>query len=307
VFADCDSVQGALLSFPVVHPVESSDRGLLEVALEAAAAGAAVLRELFRSSSLRVRAKGPNDLVSSADHAAEAAIARVIRGRCPDAAFLGEESGRSGRGGDELEWIVDPLDGTNNFLQGLPIFCTSVACCRRGEPVAGVVQEPLSGTVYSAVRGGGAWRRAGTPGAAPERLHVSAQPGVSGAFLATGFPFRAHAALDLYLAAFRDVFLQARAVRRCGAAALDLAHTAAGIYDGFFEFRLSAWDIAAGVLLVEEAGGRVSDLDGGRGYFTSGNVVAGGEAVWQQLRRAVHRHADEGRLHAVDPAGGAVA
>ena len=291
----------------MVYPAESSDRGLLEVALEAAAAGAAVLRELFRSSSLRVRAKGPNDLVSSADHAAEAAIARVIRGHFPDAAFLGEESGRSGGRGDDLEWIVDPLDGTNNFLQGLPIFCTSVACCRRGEPVAGVVQEPLTGTVYSAVRGGGAWCRPGTPGAAAERLQVSAQPGIAGAFLATGFPFRAHAALDLYLAAFRDVFLQARAVRRCGAAALDLAHTAAGVYDGFFEFRLSAWDIAAGVLLIEEAGGRVSDLDGGRGYFASGNVVAGGEAVWQQLRRAVHRHADEGRLHAVDPAGGAVA
>jgi len=103
------------------------------------------------------------------------------------------------------------------------------------------------------------------------------------------------------------VFLEARAVRRCGAAALDLAHTAAGVYDGFFEFRLSAWDIAAGVLLIEEAGGRVSDLDGGRDYFTSGNVVAGGEAVWQQLRRAIAHHADEERLRALDPAGGVVA
>ncbi len=172
-----ETVQGALLFFPVVYPAESSDRGLLEVALEAAAAGAAVLRELFRSSSLRVRAKGPNDLVSSADHAAEAAIARVIRGHFPDAAFLGEESGRSGGRGDDLEWIVDPLDGTNNFLQGLPIFCTSVACCRRGEPVAGVVQEPLTGTVYSAVRGGGAWCRPGTPGAAAERLQVERAAG----------------------------------------------------------------------------------------------------------------------------------
>jgi myo-inositol-1(or 4)-monophosphatase len=290
-----------------VHPAETSDRDLLEVALEAAGAGAAVLRELFRSSSLRVQAKGPNDLVSSADHAAEAAIARVIRGHFPDAAFLGEEGGRSGRRGAELEWIVDPLDGTNNFLQGLPVFCTSVACCRRGEPVAGVVEEPLTGIVYRAVRGGGAWRHPGTSGGTDERLTATAHPGLAGAFLATGFPFRARAALDLYLAAFREVFLQARAVRRCGAAALDLANTAAGVYDGFFEFRLSPWDIAAGVLLVEEAGGRVSDLDGGRGYFASGNVVAGGEAVWRELRRAVARHADEERLAAVDPAGGAVA
>jgi myo-inositol-1(or 4)-monophosphatase len=289
-----------------VYPAEPSDRGLLEVALEAAAAGAEVLREQFRSASLSVRAKGRNDLVSSADHAAEAAIARVIRARFPDAVFLGEESGRSGGRADGLEWIVDPLDGTNNFLQGLPIFCTSVACCRRGQPVAGVVQEPLTGTVYSAVRGGGAWRSTGGAGRG-ERLQVTARPGLDGAFLATGFPFRAHAALDLYLAAFREVFLEARAVRRCGAAALDLAHTAAGIYDGFFEFRLSPWDVAAGVLLIEEAGGRVSDLDGGRDYFAGGNVVAGGEAVWRQLRRIVNLHADEARLHAVDPAGGVMA
>jgi myo-inositol-1(or 4)-monophosphatase len=283
-----------------VHPAEASDRGLLEVALEAAGAGAAILRDLFRSSSLRVRAKGPNDLVSSADHAAEAAIAGVIRGHFPEAAFLGEEGGRSGRRGGDLEWIVDPLDGTNNFLQGLPVFCTSVACCRRGEPVAGVVQEPLSGVVYSAVRGGGAWRGA-------ERLRVSGHTGLAGAFLATGFPFRARSALDLYLASFRDVFLQARAVRRCGAAALDLAHTAAGVYDGFFEFRLSPWDIAAGVLLIEEAGGRVSDLDAGRGYFAGGNVVAGGEAVWRELLAAIALHATEAGLQAVDPVGGAVA
>ena len=295
-----------LLSFRVVDPAQPSDRRLLEVALEAAAAGAQVLREQFRSASLSVHAKGRNDLVSSADHAAEAAVARVIRGHFPDAVFLGEESGRSGGRRDGLEWIVDPLDGTNNFLQGLPIFCTSVACCRRDEPVAGVVHEPLTGTVYSAVRGGGAWRHESGNGAG-ERLQVTARTGLDGAFLATGFPFRAHAALDLYLAAFREVFLEARAVRRCGAAALDLAHTAAGIYDGFFEFRLSPWDLAAGVLLIEEAGGRVSDLDGGRDYFAGGNVVAGGEGVWQQLRRAVNRHADEARLHAVDPAGGVVA
>jgi len=287
-----------------VYPAESSDRGLLEVALEAAAAGAEVLREQFRSASLRVHAKGRNDLVSSADHAAEAAIARVIRGRFPDAVFLGEESGRSGGRADGLEWIVDPLDGTNNFLQGLPIFCTSVACCRRDQPVAGVVQEPLTGTIYSAVRGGGAWK---DEGGNRERLQVTQRPGLDGAFLATGFPFRAHAALDLYLAAFREVFLEARAVRRCGAAALDLAHTAAGIYDGFFEFRLSPWDVAAGALLIEEAGGHVSDLDGGRDYFTSGNILAGGEAVWRQLRRVVNLHADEARLHAVDPAGGVMA
>jgi myo-inositol-1(or 4)-monophosphatase len=284
---------------------EPSNQELLGVALEAAAAGASVLRDLFGSPDLRVQSKGRNDFVSSADHGAEAAIGRVIRGHFPEASFLAEEGGRSGSVGAELEWIVDPLDGTNNFLQGLPVFCTSVACCRQGRPVAGVVHEPLTGLVYHASLGDGAFRVNGQGG--PERLRVSARPGLDGAFLATGFPFRAHAALDLYLAAFREVFLHTRAVRRCGAAALDLAHTAAGIYDGFFEFRLSPWDIAAGVLLVEEAGGRVSDLDGGDGYFGGGNVVAGAPPVWRELREAVARHAGEASLRAADPAHAAVA
>jgi len=279
---------------------EASNQELLEVALEAAAAGAQVLRDLFGSPDLRVQSKGRNDFVSSADHGAEAAIGRVIRGHFPAASFLAEEGGRSGLAGAELEWIVDPLDGTNNFLQGLPVFCTSVACCRRGRPVAGVVHEPLTGLVYRASLGGGAFRS--DPRGGEERLRVSDREGLAGAFLATGFPFRAHAALDVYLAAFREVFLHTRAVRRCGAAALDLAHTAAGIYDGFFEFRLSPWDIAAGVLLVEEAGGRVSDLDGGDGYFAGGNVVAGAPAVWRELRDTVGQHASEASLQAADPA-----
>src|SRR5262249_6201596 len=151
------------------------------------------------------------------------------------------------------------------------------------------------GLVYRASLGGGAWK-------GEEHLRVTGRQGLAGAFLATGFPFRAHAALDLYLAAFREVFLHTRAVRRCGAAALDLAHTAAGIYDGFFEFRLSPWALAAGVLLVEEAGGRVSDLDGGESYFAGGNVVAGAPGVWRELREAVGRHASEDALRAADPA-----
>jgi myo-inositol-1(or 4)-monophosphatase len=275
----------------------SSDGELLEVALGAARAAAEVLRASYRSGDLRVRSKAPNDLVSSADHAAEAAIVAHVRGFQPDAAFLAEEGGRLAGGGD-LEWVVDPLDGTNNFVQGLPVFCTSVACCRRGEPLVGAIVEPLTGDEYTALRGGGAWRNG-------ERLRVSTQPGLAGAFLATGYPFRAHAALDVYLAAFREVFLRARAIRRCGSAALDLAHTAAGVYDGFFEFRLSPWDIAAGALLLEEAGGRVSDLDGGRSHLVAGNVVAGNPAVWQELRAAVARHASEAALDRLDPVPGA--
>lgn len=276
-----------------MNPTEPSDREILELATAAARAACAVLRDSFGSRSLQVRAKAPNDLVSSADHAAEEAIVGTIRRQLPDAAFLAEEGGRSGDSASALEWVIDPLDGTNNFLQGLPVFATSIACRRRGETVAGVVAEPLTGVVYSAVRGGGAWRDG-------ERLAVSRRPGLAGAFLATGFPFRAHASLDLYLAAFREVFLRTRAVRRCGSAALDLAHTAAGVYDGFFEFRLSPWDIAAGALLVEEAGGVVSDLDGGGESLASGNVLAGGPEVWRELQQVVSRHAGEAALDAVE-------
>src|SRR5436305_5551200 len=134
-------------------------------------------------------------------------------------------------------------------------------------------------------------------------MHVSPQGSLRGAFLATGYPFRAHATIDLYLAAFRDAFLEAKAIRRCGAAALDLAYTAAGVYDGFFEFRLSPWDIAAGIVLIREAGGQVTDLDGGQGFFRSGNVVAGGPGVQPELLAAVGRHASEEALDRLHPCG----
>lgn len=262
---------------------------ILRVAIGAARAGGQVLRDQFRRVSLEVRAKGDNDFVTSADHASEAAILAVVREAFPDHAVLAEEGGSTGDAEGELQWVIDPLDGTNNFLQGLPIFCVSVACRRQGVPVAGVVLDPVGNHLFAAARGGGAtWN--GRP------MNVSSRTSLEGAFLATGFPFRTHAALDLYLAAFREVFPRVRGIRRCGAAALDLAHTAAGIYDGFFELRLSPWDIAAGVLLIEEAGGRVSDLDGGDGYFLGGNVVAGAGGVWHDLQQAVVRHADEAAL-----------
>jgi myo-inositol-1(or 4)-monophosphatase len=134
-------------------------------------------------------------------------------------------------------------------------------------------------------------------------MRVSGRPGLPGAFLATGFPFRAHRTLDVYLALFRDVFLIAKAIRRCGSAALDLAYTAAGVFDGFFEFRLSPWDIGAGALLIAEAGGRVTDLDGGDGYLAGGNVVAGNPAVHRELLAIVRRHTGEAALDAIDPHG----
>ncbi|MDH3404758.1 MAG: inositol monophosphatase, partial [Acidobacteriota bacterium] len=204
------------------------------------------------------------------------------------------EEGVRGGGDARHLWIVDPLDGTANFLQGLPVWGVSVACARDGEVVAGAILDPTSGQLFAAERGAGAvWD--GRP------LAVSSRPGLDGAFVATGYPFKARAALDRYLAAFRDVFLRARAIRRCGAAVLDLAYTAAGVYDGFFEFRLSAWDLAAGVLMIEEAGGRATDLDGGGRFLLSGNLVAGNPAVQAELRSLVAAHADERLLEELVP------
>jgi len=271
----------------------ADEHALLETATAAARAGGAVLSRLFGAPSLDVERKGENDFVTRADHESEARIVAEIRRSWPDHQILAEEGGEMA-GSAEHEWVIDPLDGTTNFLQGLPVFCVSVACHRRGEILAGAVFEPLSGRMFAAARGRGA-----TLNGAP--LRVSARSGLDGAFLATGYPFRAHGALDLYLAAFRDVFLEVRAIRRCGAAALDLAHTASGVYDGFFEFRLSPWDVAAGVLLIREAGGVVTDLDGGDGFLASGNLVAGGPGVQPALRERVARHADEAALARVTP------
>lgn len=266
---------------------------LLDTATEAARAGGAVLRRLFGAASLDVRQKGENDFVTEADHASEDAVVAEIRRRFPHHSILAEERGALG-GSSEHEWVIDPLDGTTNFLQGLPAFCVSVACHRGGEVLAGAVYEPLLDRMFAAARGHGATLDG-------ERIRISDRPGLNGAFLATGYPFRAHGALDRYLGAFREIFLRVRAIRRCGSAALDLAHTAAGVYDGFFEFRLSPWDIAAGVLLIREAGGVITDLDGGERFFEHGNVVAGAPGVQPALRAAIARHADEAALAHLTP------
>lgn len=269
---------------------------LLDTATRAAQAGGEVLLDYFRNSDLEVHAKGSHDFVTTADHESEARIVAEIRRIYPSHAILAEESGFSDGDADDqrYDWLVDPLDGTTNFLHGLPTFGISVACRRGPEVVAGVVLDPVGGNLFSATRGGGAYWN-GRP------MKVSSHLTVDGAFLATGYPFRCREALDLYLQVFRTVFLRARAIRRCGAAALDLAYTAAGVYDGFFELRLSPWDFAAGVLLLEEAGGRITDLDGGRAYFRSGNLVAGSIDLHGELLTAIQTHADEAILDRVDP------
>lgn len=267
---------------------------LLRIAIEAARAGGAVVREHFRTDRLQVAEKARHDLVTSADRESEAAITGILQRHRPQDAILAEEAGwTAGRGG-ECTWIVDPLDGTANFAHGLPMFSVSIACRRDDEIVAGVVFDPIGEDLFVAARGEGAtWN--GAP------MRVSAKESLDEAFLATGFPFRARGALDLYLRCFRTLFLGARAIRRCGSAALDLAYTAAGVFDGFFEFRLSAWDIAAGELLIREAGGQVTDLDGGTTHLRSGNVLAGSPGVHRALRQALDGLTSEAAVDALDP------
>jgi myo-inositol-1(or 4)-monophosphatase len=266
---------------------------LLEGAIAAAEAGASRLAHFFRGEGLDARWKGKNDVVTLADNESEAAILEEIRRLYPEHSILAEEGGVSG-GQADYQWLVDPLDGTSNFLQGLPVYAVSVACRKGDEIVAGVILDPEGSNRFAAFLGGGAtWNDA--------PMRVSRRPGLAGGFVATGYPFRTKATLDLYLAAFREVFMQVRSIRRCGAAAVDLAYTAAGVYDGFFEFRLSAWDIAAGALLIREAGGVVTDLDGGGRYLDTGSVIAGSASVHAELLAAIGRHADEERLEAVDP------
>lgn len=270
----------------MTHP---ADEELLAVAIEAARAGGEILRRWFGDSSLDVRAKTENDFVTLADRESEQAVLAILGEKFPEHRILSEEAGYTGGESSEFEWIVDPLDGTTNFLQGLPTYAVSIACQQGGRMRVAAILAPERGDLYTATLGGGAHRN-GQP------LRVSARHGLKGAFLATGYPFRAKSALDLYLRVFRDIFLEARAIRRCGAAALDLAYTAAGVFDGFFEFRLSAWDVAAGALLIEEAGGVVTDLDGGRDFLRTGNLLAGAPGVQQGLREILRRHAGEAEL-----------
>ncbi len=275
--------------------------GLLRTAVEAAHVGGEILRSSFRGDHLEIEEKARHDLVTSADRASEAAIRALLRDRFPAHSILAEEGGRTGGGqasGETYEWIVDPLDGTTNFAQGLPNFSVSIACRRGRDRVVGVVYDPVGENLFLAERGSGAtWN--------DRPMQVSSRPGLSEAFLATGFPFRARAALDLYLEVFHAVFLEARAIRRLGSAAIDLAYVAAGIFDGFFEFHLSPWDTAAGSLLIEEAGGAVFDLDGGERFLETGNVVAGPVGVARELQGLIATVASEDRLRALglEPTG----
>jgi myo-inositol-1(or 4)-monophosphatase len=248
-------------------------------------------RDFGEVEQLQVSMKGPADFVSNADLKAEKLLrAELSKGR-PGYGFLMEESGES-RGSDARHrWIVDPLDGTTNFLHGIPHFAISIALERDGEIVAAVVYDPTRDEMFWAEKGVGAYVN-------EHRLRVSARRGLGDAVIGTGIPFRGRGDHPSYLAALGAVMPATAGVRRLGAAALDLAYVAAGRFDGFWEFGLAAWDIAAGLLLIREAGGYVSDLTGGHDMLASGDIIAANDHLHLPLaaliKDAMRRHTAPG-------------
>lgn len=262
--------------------------GLRQLAVEAAQAGARALEPFLRDrAELDVETKAANDFVTRADLASERAVAELIQRRRPDHRILGEEEGTERIGGAVPLWIVDPLDGTTNFIRGFPMYAVSVACTVEARPVASAVIDVARGELFSAHRGGGAF-------CGERPLRVSGRAGLAGGLIATGFPFRRRQRTDSFLAAFRAVFAQVADVRRAGSAALDLASVAAGRLDGFWEEGLGPWDIAAGALLVQEAGGVVTDFSGADDHLASGAVVAAGPGLHGPLRELVCQHQGTG-------------
>lgn len=258
---------------------------LLNIAVRAARrAGEVIVRGLTRTEGLEVTSKSHNDFVSEIDRAAEREIIATVRRAYPHHAFLAEESGATGS--DDTVWIVDPLDGTTNFLHGFPVFAVSIACRQKGRLEHAVVYDPMRQELFTATRGAGAHLD-------NKRIRVSRQRTLDSALVATGFPYRANLAyIDAYLAMLRVVMQGTAGIRRPGAAALDLAYVAAGRVDAFWEIGLNAWDTAAGTLLIQEAGGRIGTLVGGE-YRQGGNIVAGTPKVYTALLAALAPHVPE--------------
>ena len=195
---------------------------------------------------------------------------------------MAEESGESDRE-SEYQWVIDPLDGTTNFLHGFPHFAVSIGLLHKGRPDQAVVYNPSNQELYTASRGGGAQLNG-------RRIRVTNRQHLNGSLLGTGFPFKDQHLLDPYMATFKALFTDTAGIRRPGSAALDLAYVAAGRYDGFWEFALNKWDIAAGVLLVQEAGGMVADVAGSEHYLKNGNVVAATPKVFKEMLKTIHPH-----------------
>jgi myo-inositol-1(or 4)-monophosphatase len=254
---------------------ESSMNPMLNIAIRAArAAGDVIIRQIDHVQDLPVIKKSRNDFVTEVDRHAEMVIIETLHKSYPDHAILAEESGQ--QGDSPYVWIIDPLDGTTNYLHGFPQYAVSIALQHRGELVQAVVYDPLRQELFTASRGEGAMLN-------NKRMRVSKQKHLEGALLGTGFPFKEQERLDEYLDSFRALFPMTAGIRRAGAASLDLAYVACGRLDGFWELGLKPWDIAAGALLIKEAGGLVSGLDSKDSYLENGDIVAGNPEIRDEI------------------------
>lgn len=256
---------------------------LLNVMVQAALkAGRSLSRDFGEVQNLQVSMKGPGDFVSQADRKAEKIIYDELMKARPTYGFLGEESEEIKGTDGAHRWIVDPLDGTTNFLHGIPLFGVSIALERNNEIVAGVIYNPAMDELYTAERGGGAFLN-------DRRLRVASRRALSDAVIACGVPHLGRGNHGKFLVELRHVMGETAGVRRFGAASIDLAYVAAGRVDGYWENDLSAWDIAAGIVLIREAGGYVSDFNGGTNILETGTVLAGNELIHKALLEVTHR------------------
>jgi len=253
----------------------------LNIAIRAAnAAGDIIYRYLEHVDKLVVSSKAQNDFVTEVDKQAEQAIISTLLKAFPDHSIKAEESGETTGKQSDCQWIIDPLDGTTNFLHGFPQFAVSIALKEKGRLTQAVVYNPVNQELFTATRGGGAFLN-------NQRLRVSKRKSLEGALLGTGFPFRQQQHLDVYLETFKALFPMTAGIRRPGSAALDLAYVAAGRLDGFWEIGLSEWDMAAGALLVQEAGGLLGDFSGGHEFLDSGNIICGNPKVFKQMLQKI--------------------
>ena len=252
---------------------------MLNIAVRAArAAGNIIIRQFDRAQDLPASEKSKNDYVTEVDRQAEAVIIDTLLKAYPKHAILAEESGT--RGNSEYVWIIDPLDGTTNFMHGFPHFAVSIALQHKGKLQQAVIYDPFRQELFTTSRGDGAYLN-------DRRIRVSKRKNLDGALLGTGFPFGESANIDRFLETCRTLMPVTAGIRRAGAATLDLAYVACGRLDGFWEFGLKPWDIAAGALLIEEAGGVVCSIDTDKEYLTSGNIVSGNPYILEFLKEIV--------------------
>ncbi|MEW7980896.1 MAG: inositol monophosphatase family protein [Candidatus Sedimenticola endophacoides] len=255
------------------------------IAIRAARSAGSVLMRYFQHiDSLTIDSKGKNDFVTEVDRASEQAIIAVLRKAYPSHSILAEESGS--HEGNDYQWVIDPLDGTTNYLHGFPQFSISIALKHKGVLETAVVYDPLRDEIYTANRGAGAMLN-------DRRLRIADRKGIGGALLGTGFPYRDFRHMEAYMGMLQTFAKECAGIRRPGSAALDFAYVAAGRLDGFWELGLAEWDFAAGALLVKEAGGAVSDIGGGGRFLETGNVVAGGLKLHGAMIKAIRPHLND--------------